>query len=92
MLEVDVEREWDPDGLRECEEVNVTGELKFELARELNIELVDRGDRRAHSAGSVTALCIGGLVGYGANPGGFRVLDKTLRWRFGPPADEGSKP
>jgi hypothetical protein len=93
MLEVDPEREWVKDALREWEAVNVTGELRLESAREWKpMEFVERGESRVQSAGSVTALCIGGLTGYGVKPGGFLVLDRTLRWRFGPAEEDGSRP
>lgn len=63
MLEADPERECVPEGLREWDAVKVTGDGSAELAREPKKDEFEIGEiRETQSAGSVTLLCIGGLV------------------------------
>lgn len=56
------------------------GELRAELARELNMDVAEMGDIKGRQSGGLVMLrCGAGLVGYGVKPGGLRALDSAFR-------------
>jgi hypothetical protein len=56
MLDAEPEREWQPDGLREWDDVIVTGDERAEPAREPSIDVVEIGEINEQSMGDAKHL------------------------------------